>query len=43
MNLSHMKVAPEVSMSVMKMAIDTPEVQVTDLLQMLDVDTKMME
>lgn len=43
MNLSQMKVAQEASMSVMKMAIDTPEVQVTDLLQMLDVNTKIME
>ena len=43
MSLSQMKVAQEASMSVMKMAIDTPEIQVMELLQVLDVNTKAME
>ena len=43
MNLSQMKVAQEASMAVMKMAMDTPEAQVSDLLQVLETSTKAME
>lgn len=43
MNLSQMKVAQQASISVMKMAMDTAEVQATDLTQMLEVNTKIME
>ncbi len=41
--LSQMKVAQEVGVSVLKMAMDTSEAGVTDLLQVLDRNTKMME
>ncbi|CAK7063516.1 YjfB family protein [Tissierella sp.] len=43
MNLSQMKVAQQASISVMKMAMDTVEVQAVDLTQMLEVNMKMME
>ncbi len=43
MNLSQMKVAQQASISVMKMAMDTVEVQAVDLTQMLEVNTKIME
>lgn len=43
MGLSQMKVAQEAGMSVMKMAMDSVEVQAVDLTQMLEVSTKMME
>ena len=43
MGLSQMKLAQNVGMSVMKMAMDTVEVQAVDLTQMLEVSTKMME
>jgi flagellin-like hook-associated protein FlgL len=43
MNLSQMKVAQQASISVMKMAMDTVEVQAVDLTQMLEVNVKMME
>lgn len=43
MSLSQMKVAQEASMSVLKMAMDTAEVQVVDLTKMLEVNTKIME
>ncbi|OZV13451.1 hypothetical protein CIW83_04455 [Tissierella sp. P1] len=43
MNLSQMKVAQQASISVMKMAMDTVEVQAIDLTQMLEVNTKIME
>lgn len=41
--LSQMKVAQEASISVMKMAMDTSEAGVADLLQVLEVNTKIME
>lgn len=41
--LSQMKIAQEVSVSIMKMAMDTSQVQVIDLMQMLETNTKMME
>ena len=41
--LSQMKLAQEVSISVMKMAMDTSEAGVTDLLQVLEVNTKIMQ
>lgn len=40
---SQMKLAQEVSISVMKIAMDTSEAGVTDLLQVLDANTKIME
>ncbi|WP_353093834.1 YjfB family protein [Tissierella praeacuta] len=43
MGLSQMKVAEEAGISVMKMAMDTSEVQAVKLTQMLDVNTKIME
>lgn len=43
MGLSQMKVAQQAGMSVLKMAMDTAEVQAVDLTQMLDVNTKIME
>ncbi len=36
MGLSQMQIAQEVSVSVMKMAIDTSEVQVADLTKMME-------
>ena len=38
-----MKLAQEASISVMKMAIDTSQAGVTDLLQVLEASTKIME
>lgn len=43
MSLSQLKLAQEASISVMKMAMDTSEAGVTDLLQVLEANTKMME
>lgn len=43
MGLSQMKVAQEASISVMKMAMDTVEVQAVNLTQMLEANTKIME
>lgn len=43
MSLSQMKLAQEASISVMKMAIDTSQAGATDLLQALEVNTKIME
>ena len=43
MGLSQMKVAQQASLSVMKMAMDTAKTQATDLTQMLQVNTKIME
>lgn len=43
MNLSQMKVFQQASISVMKMAMDTAEVQAIDLTKMLEVNTKIME
>lgn len=41
--LSQMKLAQQASISVMKMAMGTSEAGVTDLLQMLQSNTKIME
>ncbi|MCC5910853.1 MAG: YjfB family protein [Clostridiaceae bacterium] len=41
--LNQMKLQQEVSMSVMKMAMDKGTSQVADLTKMLDANTKMME
>lgn len=43
MNLSQIKTAEQASISVLKMAMDTANVQAVDLTQMLEVNTKMME
>lgn len=43
MSLPQMKLAREARISVMKMAMDTSEAGVTDLLQVLEANTKMME
>ena len=43
MNLSQMKLAQQASISVMKMAMDTSQAGVTDLLQALEANTKIME
>ena len=43
MGLSQMKVAQQASMSVMKMAMDTAQGQTTDLTQMIETNTKIME
>ena len=43
MSLSQLKLAQEASISVMKMAMDTSEAGVADLLQVLEANTKMME
>lgn len=43
MNLSQIKVAQEAGMSVLKMAMDTTEVQAIDMTQMLEANTKIME
>lgn len=43
MGLSQMKLAQEASISVMKMAIDTSQAGVTDLIQVLEANTKVME
>lgn len=43
MNLSQMKIAQQASISVMKIAMDTAEVQAIDLTQMLEANSKIME
>lgn len=43
MNLSQMKVAQEAGMSVLKMAMDTAEVQAIDITQMLEANTRIIE
>lgn len=43
MALSQMKLANEVGVSVMKMAMDTGESQMNDMVQMVEGNTKMME
>ena len=43
MSLSQMKVAQQASISVMKMAMDTVEVQAIDITQMLEANTRIME
>lgn len=43
MGLSQMKIAQEISVSVMKMAMDTSEAGITDLLQVLEANTKAIE
>ena len=43
MGLGQMKVAQQASMSVMKMAMDTAQGQTTDLTQMIETNTKIME
>lgn len=43
MGLSQMKVAQQVSMSVLKMAMNASQVQMEDLLQMVQQNAKMME
>jgi len=43
MGLSQMKVSQQASISVMKMAMDSAKGQVSDLTQMLEANTKMME
>lgn len=40
--LSQMKLSQEVGVSVLKMAMDTPEAGVADLLQVLETNTKIM-
>ncbi|HHV96228.1 MAG TPA: putative motility protein [Clostridiaceae bacterium] len=43
MGLSQMKVAQQASISVMKMAMNTGQTQMNDLLKMMQVNTKVME
>lgn len=43
MGLSQMKLAQEVSVSVMKMAMENGENHMNDLLQMIDQNVKIME
>lgn len=42
-NLSQIKVAQESTISVLKMAMDTSKIQATDLTQLLQTNTKIME
>lgn len=42
-NLSQIKVAQQANISVLKMAMDTAEVQAVDITQMLEANAKMME
>lgn len=41
--LSQMKVAQQVSISVMKMAMNVGQTQINDMVQMIEQNTKMME
>lgn len=43
MGLSQMKVAQQASISVMKMAMDSGQTQMNDMVQMVQENTKMME
>ena len=43
MALSQMKLASEVSTSVMKMAMDSDQTKMNDMVQMVEDNTKMME
>lgn len=43
MSLSQMKLASEVSTSVMKMAMESDETKMNDMVAMVDDSTKMME
>ena len=43
MALSQMKLASEVSTSVMKMAMDSGQTKMNDMVQMVEDNTKMME
>ncbi|HAE92597.1 MAG TPA: putative motility protein [Tissierella sp.] len=43
MNLSQMKITQEASISIMKMAMDTAELQAVDLTKILELNTKIME
>jgi hypothetical protein len=42
-SLSQMKVSQQAGVSVLKMAMDTGQSQMTDMLQILEVNTKIME
>ncbi|WP_303863547.1 YjfB family protein [Alkalibaculum bacchi] len=42
-NLSHLRVNQQVDVSVLKMAMDTSEMQSIELIKMLEANTKMME
>ena len=42
-NISQIKVAQQANISVLKMAMDTAEVQAVDITQMLEANAKMME
>ena len=43
MSLSHLKVSHQVNTSLIKMAMDSSEIQSTELLKMLEANRKMME
>lgn len=43
MNLSQIKVTQQASISVLKMAMDTGQSQMTDMLKILEANTKIME
>ncbi|WP_313233183.1 YjfB family protein [Tissierella praeacuta] len=43
MNLSQIKVAQQANISVLKMAMDTAELQAVDLTKILEANTKIME
>lgn len=42
-SLSQMKLSQEVGVSVLKMAMDTSQSQINDMLQILEANTKIME
>lgn len=42
-SLSQMKVSQEIGVSVLKMAMDTGQSQINDILQVLEANTKIME
>ncbi|AFS77331.1 hypothetical protein Curi_c02510 [Gottschalkia acidurici 9a] len=41
--LSQIKIAQQANLSIMKMAMDSVKIQTSDLTQMMDINTKMME
>jgi len=43
MGLNQMKVAQQASISIMKMAMDAGKTQMSDMVQMVEQNTKMME